>query len=489
MKKKALLLLAALVLSLSTTSGEVVDDFEDQDYTEYDLSKDIGFSSTYAYDGAYSGKINSDGARFARKIGDFEGEKFSFYWRSEPYPENPARFRLGIECNSDGLNCGMAVDVFPDMNADKQEGCFQLDSQGSTVEGGCYVPMASNAWYKVEFDLTDHPNVELRMYNETNDLVVKRTGTLSGDSGNYMGLDQVDLHQEPFQVDFIESSAPLAPSINSISTDPESANLNKGDSVSISSNITDNLDSPSNLSVNATVKKEGLIVVKNQSMTYNGSKFVLNDAFSADEYETYDIVIHAEDTDNRNSKREDNVSISPTLSESHQDNQFIFFGNSLDFGLGFNGENELKFMGSDNSSLMTLGQSGNFWVNGIKLLDASKSEVPRSSIETERKQTKIDTSSIQSYTTSDEETVFIDSTSASSTITLATEDAKSGNKITIMDSGQNTCNNPTTIKTESSETINGQSQVKLTVDGESITIQWDGSEWSVIDHNRPAELC
>jgi hypothetical protein len=58
--------------------------------------------------------------------------------------------------------------------------------------------------------------------------------------------------------------------------------------------------------------------------------------------------------------------------------------------------------------------------------------------------------------------------------------AKGGNTITIKDSGQNASVNNITIETENAETIEGNANAVINVNGTALTLQSDGSNLHVI---------
>ena len=70
-------------------------------------------------------------------------------------------------------------------------------------------------------------------------------------------------------------------------------------------------------------------------------------------------------------------------------------------------------------------------------------------------------------------------TTGACTITLPTAQMVSGRIITIKDSGFNSKNNNIFIETEGSELIEGDTNVKYTRDGMSLTIYSDGTAWFI----------
>jgi hypothetical protein len=85
------------------------------------------------------------------------------------------------------------------------------------------------------------------------------------------------------------------------------------------------------------------------------------------------------------------------------------------------------------------------------------------------------------YTTSGEDILLVDTSSGTVTVTLSTADvtADPENRITIIDSGNNAGTNAITINTEGSANINpgGASSVSIDGDGQSRTLQADGTDW------------
>lgn len=85
------------------------------------------------------------------------------------------------------------------------------------------------------------------------------------------------------------------------------------------------------------------------------------------------------------------------------------------------------------------------------------------------------------HTTSGEDILLVDTSSGTVTVTLSTADvgADPENRITIVDSGNNAGTNAITINTEGSANINpgGASSVSIDGDGQSRTLQADGTNW------------
>jgi hypothetical protein len=83
------------------------------------------------------------------------------------------------------------------------------------------------------------------------------------------------------------------------------------------------------------------------------------------------------------------------------------------------------------------------------------------------------------YTTQDEQYIYVDTSSGSVTVTLASADVENGREIRIVDTGTNAGTNSITINTEGSETINpgANSSITLTVDGTYVDLFSDGSNW------------
>jgi hypothetical protein len=84
------------------------------------------------------------------------------------------------------------------------------------------------------------------------------------------------------------------------------------------------------------------------------------------------------------------------------------------------------------------------------------------------------------YTTADEEFIPVDpSGTGGLTITLASADAESGNQIVVKDVGGTASSNVITVDTEGSETIDGDTSVDIDVDGGSLQVVGDGTNWDV----------
>lgn len=92
------------------------------------------------------------------------------------------------------------------------------------------------------------------------------------------------------------------------------------------------------------------------------------------------------------------------------------------------------------------------------------------------------------YTTSGESVIYVDTSSAAVTVTLATADAVDGREVRIVDTGGNAATNAITVNTEGAETLNpgGASSFTLDVDGDYVDLFSDGSNWFT-DRNRSAE--
>lgn len=87
-----------------------------------------------------------------------------------------------------------------------------------------------------------------------------------------------------------------------------------------------------------------------------------------------------------------------------------------------------------------------------------------------------------SYTTTGERYIFVDTATNSTayTVTLASADATLGRTIEIKDSGGGAGTNGITINTESTETIDGGSSTSISSNFGSVTVVWNGSEWSIV---------
>lgn len=80
-------------------------------------------------------------------------------------------------------------------------------------------------------------------------------------------------------------------------------------------------------------------------------------------------------------------------------------------------------------------------------------------------------------TTSGEQIIFVDSSSGTIQITLSEEDTNDGTNIIVIDSGGNALNNPITIDTEGSSTINGSSSVVVEDNYSAKALASDGNNW------------
>jgi len=83
-------------------------------------------------------------------------------------------------------------------------------------------------------------------------------------------------------------------------------------------------------------------------------------------------------------------------------------------------------------------------------------------------------------TTSGQTTVFADVSAGTLTVTLSSSDAPDGRKIRVVDKTGNASNNTITVNTESTETINGQSNAVINNNFEGLTCQSDGSNWFIV---------
>lgn len=84
-----------------------------------------------------------------------------------------------------------------------------------------------------------------------------------------------------------------------------------------------------------------------------------------------------------------------------------------------------------------------------------------------------------SYQTQGENIILCNAPSI--TITLATTDASIGKVISIVDSSDSASfSSPITIVGQAGETINGFSQLKITVAGGAVTLTWDGAGWNTV---------
>lgn len=270
------------------------------------------------------------------------------------------------------------------------------------------------------------------------------------------------------------------------------------------------------------IKEDGTTIVSNVSMSNSStvSDWEAKDVFSVDEnFVWYNISYKVTDDDGATNTYTESLYINDTttLEQSYSDNSFLYWGDQLDYGLGYDKfDNRLELLSPQNSSLMTFNEQGEMNIqtssgenkavlssfgkglnllvesvtgSNILLFNSTAGEVPRSTLDTEKKQVVVDTATTTSFTTTDQESIFVNTGSATATVTLASEDRNSGNVIQVKDSGENACQNSITIDTEGSATIEGQDSIKLNNDDESVELQWDGSEWSVMSHYKPNLLC
>lgn len=80
-------------------------------------------------------------------------------------------------------------------------------------------------------------------------------------------------------------------------------------------------------------------------------------------------------------------------------------------------------------------------------------------------------------TTSGEDLIFVDTSSNTVTITLASSDVDSGNNVFILDSGGNAGTNSITLATEGSETIDGNATKLIEEDYSAAAVASDGTNW------------
>lgn len=130
-------------------------------------------------------------------------------------------------------------------------------------------------------------------------------------------------------------------------------------------------------------------------------------------------------------------------------------------------------------SITDMDAAGNDLVDGgTTVWDTSEGHVPRGSLDDVRATTTVTSAS---YTTSDEEVVFVDTATigGASTITLASADAVDGNAIRIMDVAGSAKANPITVDTEGSETIDGDSSITIDTDYNAYVLISDGTNWKI----------
>jgi hypothetical protein len=84
------------------------------------------------------------------------------------------------------------------------------------------------------------------------------------------------------------------------------------------------------------------------------------------------------------------------------------------------------------------------------------------------------------YSTSGETTIFADVSGGSLTVTLSSSDVSDGKIVRVMDKTGNADSNNITVNTESSETINGETDAVINDDFESLTFQSDGTDWFIV---------
>jgi len=135
-------------------------------------------------------------------------------------------------------------------------------------------------------------------------------------------------------------------------------------------------------------------------------------------------------------------------------------------------------------SITDMDAAGTDLVDGATTIwDTSEGYVPRGSVDDKRDvRTETSGTSNTTITTADEEIILVDTETngVDFDVVLGSADAVTGNTIRVMDAGGGAQDNPITVSTEGSETINGASTDLIDENYGSLELTWSGSEWSVI---------
>jgi len=109
------------------------------------------------------------------------------------------------------------------------------------------------------------------------------------------------------------------------------------------------------------------------------------------------------------------------------------------------------------------------------LYNATAGEFPRGVLDDEATATTVTSST---YTTSDEEVLFVDTAAigSSSTITVASADIEDGHRVVVADISGSASGYPITVETEGAENINGGSSYTISTDYAGATFSADGSK-------------
>jgi hypothetical protein len=81
----------------------------------------------------------------------------------------------------------------------------------------------------------------------------------------------------------------------------------------------------------------------------------------------------------------------------------------------------------------------------------------------------------------DDHTLFVDTSTTTTTITLSSADVENGRTIVIKDAAGNAASNNITVNTEGSETIDGSSSYTLNNNRDTLVLRSDGTNWLVIN--------
>lgn len=108
------------------------------------------------------------------------------------------------------------------------------------------------------------------------------------------------------------------------------------------------------------------------------------------------------------------------------------------------------------------------------LYDATAGEFPRGVLDDEAATATVTTAT---FTTSDEEVLFVDTATiaASSTITVASADIEDGHSVVVADISGSASSYPITVETEGTETVNGASSYTIPTDYAGATFSANGS--------------
>lgn len=496
-KIATLLIISLTLVGLTNASlDNVIEGFEDGDINEY--SGETSYYSTVTSDkteGSY-GLETSVGTGSDEVIDTTDITFSSHDYRTYSYDvklDTPYfnRFMLMAgEQQEDGSIDGIRI-------GGRNNDGYNQDLRVKNSTGGVDVDQYEwneGEWYTIKFTWRENGTITAKAYDSNDNKVAQASIVENNISSGGIGFDVKSFNDVATgyfdNIGYNSTNTP--PSINSVSTTP--SNWTYKDSVDVSANVTDKEGNVTDVFGEARFENGTVISNFNLSDNDGDSIWEKDNAFSINSFDE-NITLELEVTDGKGltstyTETQFIDGSSPVVAKNYKDLGYIFFGNNLDFGLGYNFEaDRLQIVDSNDRSLLEFTPSGDIWTENMKLFDKSESEIPRSSIDTDRKQVVLDTSSQSSLTTSGQESIMVKTSGASSMVTLSTEDTEKGRSIEITDKGRNACNNPITVDTEGSETINGQTQIMLNTDGESLELEWAGNEWIVTDHYKPDILC